>query len=219
MVEPQLNEVEVRVLGALVEKSVTTPEYYPMSLVALVNACNQKSNRDPMTDYDARLVGETLVTLREKGLARTMMGGDSRVPKYRHYFDEMYGLNAAETAILCELMLRGPQTSGELRGRIERFEVSMTLPEVETLLAAMAERPTGPLVVQLPRQAGRRDVRYAHLLAGEPSAEVFADTPRPVSAAAPGNERLQRLEDDLATLREDFAALRAEFAAFRKQFE
>jgi hypothetical protein len=215
MVEPLLNEVEVRVLGALVEKSVTTPEYYPLSLNALVNACNQKSNREPVTAYDSATVGEALSSLREKGLARIIMGGDSRVPKYQHYFEEMYQLTQAEAAILCELMLRGPQSAGELRGRIERFTVTLSLAEAEEVLRGLMTRPE-PLIVQLPRQAGRRDVRYAHLLAGEP---VITEEAEPAAPRAPREDRLAALEEEVQRLRLELDALREELAAFRRQFE
>lgn len=213
--ETMLTAVEVRVLGSLVEKAYTTPENYPLSMNALINACNQKSNRDPVVEYDGRMVNDALESLRGKGLTRIIMGGDSRVPKYRHYFEEFYQLNVPETAVLCELMLRGPQTIGELRGRIERFGVTLGLPEMETLLTGLAARG---MVLLLPLQPGRREARYAHLLAGEP---LIADDelPRAESPRAGTPERLARLEEEVQRLRGELDALRAEFAAFRKQFE
>ena len=215
MVEPQLNEIEVRVLGALVEKSVTTPDNYPLSLNALVNACNQKSNRYPVMELDSATVGQALASLREKALTRIVMGGDSRVPKYQHYFEESYHLTQAEAAILCELMLRGPQTVGELRGHVERFNVSLSLPEAEGVMHGLLTRPE-PLVMQLPRAAGRRDVRFAHLLAGEPSVEEEAE---PAAPRLPRDERLANLEEEVASLRGELDELREEFAVFKRQFE
>jgi len=213
MVQPLLNEIEVRVLGALVEKSITTPDNYPLSLNALVNACNQKSNRDPVTEYDSATIGEALASLRDKALARIIMGGDSRVPKYRHYFEEMYHLSQAEAAVLCELMLRGPQSAGELRGRIERLNATLSLAKADEVIRELMARPE-PLVVQLPRQSGQRDIRYAHLLAGEPVITAETPVPRP-----PREDRLTALETEVQHLRLELDALREELAAFRKQFE
>ncbi|MHB9108267.1 MAG: YceH family protein [Armatimonadota bacterium] len=215
MVEPQLNEIEVRVLSALVEKSVTTPDNYPLSLNALVNACNQKSNRYPVMELDSATVGQALASLRQKGLARIIMGGDSRVPKYQHYFEEAYHLTQAESAILCELMLRGPQTVGELRGRIERFNVTLSLPQAEEVMNGLASRPE-PLVMELPRTAGRREVRFAHLLAGEPSFEEEAE---PAAPRLPRDERLAGLEEEVARLRRELDEFREELADFKRQFE
>jgi len=215
MVEPQLNEVEARVLSALVEKSVTTPDNYPLSLNALVNACNQKSNRYPVMELDSATVGEALVSLRQKGLARIIMGGDSRVPKYQHYFEESYHLTQAESAILCELMLRGAQTAGELRGHVERFNATLSLAEADAVIDGLRKRPE-PLLMELPRTSGRREVRFAHLLAGEPSIEEEAEAaaPRP-----PREERLATLEEEVASLRAEIDELREEFATFKQQFE
>ena len=160
------NESEIRVLSSLVEKAVTTPDNYPLTLNALINACNQKSNRDPMTAYTGQTVGAAIDSLKQRGLIRVIMGGDSRVPKYREYFAEAFSLAPPEAAVLCELMLRGPQTSGELRGRIERFGVEIDVQEVETILGKLMARAE-PLVVKLPLRPGRKEARYAHLLAGQ----------------------------------------------------
>jgi len=214
MIEPQLTFEEARVLGSLVEKSVTTPDNYPLSLNALINACNQKSNRDPIVEFSGQEVGEAISSLKTKGLVRIVMGGDSRVPKYQHYFEETYHLNQAESALLCELLLRGPQTPGELRGRIERFNVTLRQPEVETLLSALQARPD-PLLVELPRQVGRREARVAHLLAGEP---VIPEETEP-TVRAPREDRLSALEAEVQALRGEMVALHEEFAAFRRQFE
>jgi uncharacterized protein YceH (UPF0502 family) len=194
-----LTDTEIRVLGALVEKSVTTPEYYPLTLNALVNACNQKSNRDPVTEYDEEIVLEALEGLRAKSLIHIMREG--RTAKYRQYFADAYETTPAETALLCELMLRGPQTASELRGRAERFGLTLTAEETEALLETLASRE---LVVLLPRQAGRRESRYAHLLAGEPT--ISASDAEPV---LPRADRLRALEEEVSALREEVAALRA----------
>jgi len=214
MVEPTLNQIEVRVLGSLIEKSITTPDNYPLSLNALVNACNQKSNRDPVTEFDGETVGVALASLREKALVHIIMGGDSRVPKYRHYFEEMYHLTRAEAAILCELMLRGPQTAGELRGRIERLNAPLSMAEAEEVIRGLMMHPE-PLIARLPLQQGRRDVRYAHLLAGEPIVSEEAE-PAPRSSR---EDRLIALEDEVQRLRRELNALREDFTEFRRQFE
>ena len=210
-----LSDVEARVLGALVEKAMTTPEYYPMTLNALVNACNQKTNRDPVVEYDSIIVNETLGSLKEKGLVRVMMGGESRVPKYRHYFDEMYDLNEAETAVLDVLLLRGPQTLGELRGRTERLFAFTELSDLDVVMEGLMQR-SEPLVVKLPRLPGHKESRYAHLLSGEP---VIPDADASAEVVHPRSERLQKLEEEVAQLRQDLADLREEFATFKQQFE
>lgn len=205
-----LTESEIRVLAALVEKAVTTPEYYPLTLNALISACNQKSNRDPVVAYDDTTVSIALDSLREKGLIRVLR--DARAAKYQQYFAEAYETSPAETAILGELMLRGPQTAGELRGRIERFEIVLEIDEVETLLNGLRERPDGPLVTLLPRQPGRREQRYAHLLGGEPVIAESAETETPL----PRLDRLQALEAEVAALRAEVEALRDEVATLRE---
>ncbi|MEI6521242.1 MAG: YceH family protein [bacterium] len=203
-----LNETEVRVLASLAEKSVTTPEYYPLTLNALVNACNQKSNREPVVEYQSGIVGDALDSLKERGLVRVRLG-DGRVPKYQHYFEEGYKINSKELAILCELMLRGPQTGGELRTRTERFNENMELSEVDTILQSMASREF-PLVIKLPKQPGRRENRYMHLLAGDPPAEMLAGTDIPESIIRP-SDRIAALEAVVETLRNDLNALREDF--------
>lgn len=208
-----LTDTETRVLAALVEKAVTTPEYYPLTLNALINACNQKSNRDPVVQYDGQTVGSALDSLREKGLVRVMLGGDSRVPKYREYFAEAYELTPAESAVLCELMLRGPQTLGELRGHLERFNRHLTPEEIEATLTGLATRADGALAIRLPRQPGQKDARYAHCLAGEPQ---VTDVPR--EARTSSSDRLGALEEEVRALRQELADLREAFAAFTRQF-
>jgi uncharacterized protein len=221
--EIRLNDVEVRVLGALIEKQVTTPEYYPLTLNALVHACNQISNRDPVVAYDDETVARGLEGLREKRLARVVNTADGRVPKYRHVLNEVVELRAAELAVLCVLLLRGPQTVGELRGRTERLYTFSDLSFVEATLQALAERTDGPLVVKLPRQPGQKEARYAHLLAGPP---VQSEEPARATRAEPArvgghseHERLTQLENEVATLRQELAELRQQFAAFKQQFD
>ena len=163
-----LSAEEVRVVGALVEKQVTTPEYYPLTLNALVNACNQISNRDPVVSYDEQTVARAIDTLRDKGLAREVRTADGRVPKYRHVLDEAIKLSKAEMAVMCVLMLRGPQTVGELRSRTERLYSFSGLQFVEATLEDLAaSEGRRPLVMKLPRASGQKEARYAHLLGGE----------------------------------------------------
>ncbi|HYE15920.1 MAG TPA: YceH family protein [Pyrinomonadaceae bacterium] len=219
-----LNDVEVRVAGSLVEKQVTTPEYYPLTLNALVSACNQISNRDPVVRYDERTVADALETLRSKNLVYVFYGADSRVPKYKHMLREIFGLSPQELAAMCVLMLRGPQTVGEVRGRTGRLYNFADLSEVEATLEALAKREE-PLVVKLPRQPGRKEARYAHTLSGAPPAEEesadegAAREPRAPARAAAGDERVARLEAEVEALRGELAELQRRFDEFRKQFE
>jgi uncharacterized protein YceH (UPF0502 family) len=212
----QLDEAEVRVLGALMEKEIATPEYYPMSLNALVNACNQKSNREPVVSYDEDIVETALGGLREKGLAARISGHDMRVPKHAHRLSEVVNLGRREAAVMCMLMLRGPQTVGELRGRTERLFPFDDLEAVDACLTRLMEWQPDPLVTRLPRQTGYKETRYAHLLSGEPPAQPAA--PGPIvretrdGSVAPLQATVDRLERDV----ED---LKRQFAEFRKQFE
>ena len=173
-----LDAEEVRVLGSLLEKEITTPEYYPLSLNALLNACNQKSNRDPVVHFDEETLDRALYTLREKGLLVSITGAGSRVPKYGHRISEKLNLGRRELALLGELMLRGPQTPGELRSRAERMHAFADLAEVESVLEHMSH-----LVTRLPRRLGEKEARYAHLLSGEPA--ISAPQEEPEAAAAP----------------------------------
>ena len=220
--EALLNSVEVRVLGALIEKEITTPEYYPLTLNSLTTACNQKSNRDPVVSLEEKAVVRALESLREKGLARQVSGVDMRVPKHYHLFDEKMGLTRPHVAALCVLMLRGPQTVGEIRGRSGRLYEFADLEEVERVLVELAERTEGALVVQLARQPGRKESRYAHVLMGEPE-EEDAQTEGPVDAAAlevrAENERIAALEEEVKALRDELADVRSAFAQFKEQFE
>ncbi len=220
--EALLNSVEVRVLGALIEKEITTPEYYPLTLNSLTTACNQKSNRDPVVSLEEKAVVRALESLREKGLARQVSGVDMRVPKHYHLFDEKMGLTRPHVAALCVLMLRGPQTVGEIRGRSGRLYEFADLEEVERVLVELAERTECALVVQLARQPGRKESRYAHVLMGEPE-EEDAQTEGPVDAAAlevrAENERIAALEEQVKALRDELADVRSAFAQFKEQFE
>ena len=218
-----LNGVEIRVLGALIEKQITTPDYYPLTLNALTAACNQKSNRHPVVEFDEKAVARTLEELRDKGLARMVSGAEMRVPKYYHLFTEKLGLAAAEVAALCVLMLRGPQTVGEIRGRTGRMHEFAGLDEVESTLQTLMDRETGPLVVQLPRQPGRKESRYAHLLAGEPEIPEEEEGEPHLEQATlevrAENERIARLEAETGELRQELEALKEAFARFTSQFE
>jgi len=203
----QLTAVQARVLGSLIEKEVTTPEYYPLSLNALLNAANQRNNREPVMNLGEDEVREALGGLEENGLAGQART-DSRVAKYEHRIGEAFNLSRAETALLCVLILRGPQTPGELRGRTERMyrfeEIGDVLSGLERL-----ERREPALVRVLPRQAGAREVRYAHLLSGEVTLPpAAAPAPAARETDAPQEERIARLEADLAELREQVRALR-----------
>jgi uncharacterized protein YceH (UPF0502 family) len=207
--------VEARVVGALVEKAVTTPDYYPLSLNALVNACNQTSNRDPVTAYEQAAVTRALESLRDKKLAFVFEGAASRVTKYGHKFAETLGLSGPEVAVLCVLLLRGPQTVGEIRGRTGRLHEFAALGEVESTLQTLAARAPQPLVVRLPRQTGFKESRYAHLLSGPPAAAP-AETPPAEPAGAADGDRVGRLEQEVAGLRRELAELKAQLAEFRR---
>ena len=215
---PILSTVEARVLGALIEKELTTPEYYPLSLNALVNACNQKSNRDPLMNLDEESVKQALQRLQKECLAGPADNMVSRVAKYEHRLQEAYNFTRHETAILCELLLRGPQTPGELRSRADRMHKFEDLGVVHTTLQRLMKREP-PLAALLPRQPGTKEARYAQLL----SEDVEARKPEPESEAAvpavSGGDRIARLENQVSELQNEVADLKQQFAAFRKQFE
>lgn len=213
--EIELNPIEARVLGSLLEKSMTTPDYYPLTLRALTTACNQKSNRNPVMELDEADVVRAVDSLREKRLVVESPSG--RVMKYAEIFVNAHNLIPAEAAVLTVLLLRGPQTLGELRTRTERAHAFASLDEVEQVLADLAE--TG-MVVKLPRQPGQKERRYAHLFSGEPEMEAAAPAPEPARLVVQAeNERLAALEAELAAVRDELAALRREFDLFRKEFE
>lgn len=214
----QLDDVEARVLGCLIEKEMATPEYYPLSLNALTNACNQKSNRDPLMTLGEGDVVQALERLRFKQLAVVAADG-GRVAKYRHLMAERLQLVPEELAILAELLLRGPQTVGELRNRGERMHPFDSLEAVETVLRELMERDL-PLVALLPRQPGRKEGRYAQLLSPLPVSAVDNDSVAPPVSALNGSaERISLLEEEVAALRGEVAELRCLIEEFRRQFE
>jgi len=210
-----LSESEVRVLGSLVEKDITTPDYYPLSLNALVNACNQKNNRDPVMSLDENAVRDALDCLQERRMAGPAGGADSRVTKYEHRLQEVFNFTRPEIALIGVLLLRGPQTPGELRGRAERMHRFEALDDVQSTLQRLMQREP-PLVKMLPRQAGTKEARYAHLFAGD--VEGF-EAPA-VAAAAPHNaDRVARLEEEVGELRRELNELKDQVERFRRQFE
>jgi uncharacterized protein len=204
-----LDPVEVRVLGALLEKEITTPEYYPLTLNALVNACNQKSNREPVVSYDDEIVEQALALLRDKRLAFQLTGAGMRVPKFGHRIVEVLNLGRRELAILCELMVRGPQTVGELRNRSERMHRFDDLEGVETCLRNLAERPDQALVKQLERQPGTKEPRWAHLLSGD-----VVETMHSTDTASTRTDRVATLESEVRELRERLEALERQWKEF-----
>ncbi|MBM0103548.1 DUF480 domain-containing protein [Steroidobacter sp. S1-65] len=215
-----LSALEARLIGSLIEKAITTPDQYPLSLNALVNACNQKSNREPVLSLDERTVQESVEGLVKKHLVLEKSGFGSRVPKYQHRFCNTgfgsFEFTPVQTAVICELLLRGPQTPGELRSRVPRMAQLHDASEIETALEDLATRPDGPFVKQLPREPGRRDSRYAHLFSGE---EEIPVTPAEARAESPPNQpsthspslqaRVLHLEEQVAALRQELAALRS----------
>lgn len=226
-----LSAPEVRVLGCLLEKEATTPEYYPLTLNALVAACNQRNNRDPLVDYDEKTVARAIEDLREKHLVLRIDLAGSRVPKYGHQVRERFPLDQAQRALLCTLLLRGAQTVGELRGRTERLYPFRDLEQTEEVLQTLLTYDPEPLAVALPRVSGRKEIRYAHRLAGDPAPEEVPSAagprPEPAMLEVQGeNQRLGALAAEVETLRAEMTALRAEVAAqreaweaFRRQFE
>ena len=214
-----LNEMEARVLGALVEKEITTPDYYPLSLNSLVNACNQKSNRDPVMNLDEDSVRDALRTLHDNSLARSVSAADSRVTKYEHRLQEAFNFDRREAALFCELLLRGPQTPGELRMRAERMHQFDDLSEAQSALQRLMNREP-PLVKVLARQPGTKESRYIHLLSGD-AKPVSSTAGREVPAALEREKMdgFSRLSSEMDELRRDMADLKQQFAAFRKQFE
>lgn len=202
-----LNAAQARVLGALIEKEITTPDYYPLSLNALVNACNQRSNREPVMNLSEDEVRDALNGLQEQRLAGPARDADSRVTKYEHWLGEAFNFSRAETALLCVLLLRGPQTPGELRGRTERMHKFEEIGDVLGGLQKLMEREP-PLVAVLPRQPGTKEARYTHLLSGEVAGalEEAVQSPKPADPAM--DERIAQLELALAEVRSEVAALR-----------
>jgi uncharacterized protein YceH (UPF0502 family) len=216
--ELSLTEAEGRVLGSLIEKDITTPEYYPLSLNALVNACNQKSNRDPVMQLDEDAIRDAISGLQQQRMAGPAGGADSRVTKFEHRLQEVFNFTRPEIAVLCVLLLRGPQTPGELRGRTERLHPFAALDDVQSALQKLMQRAP-PLVKVLPRQPGTKESRWVHLLAGD---VVVPESPH---LAATGDrpsvdgDRVTRLEEEVAELRREVGGLKDQLERFRKQFE
>ena len=215
-----LNDDEVRVLGCMIEKELSTPDYYPLSLNALTNACNQKSNRDPLLSLEETDVVRAVDSLRFNQLVVLSSDG-GRVPKYRHILSERMRLSPPELAVLGELLLRGPQTLGELRGRTERMHSFTDIAAVDSVLEELMAR-TPPLLTRLPRQPGRKEPRYAHLFAGEPVQSDVEHSSYPEMAqekVLAGNERMLKLEEQVTSLTEEVAELRRMITDLKEQLE
>lgn len=212
-----LTDIEARVLGALAEKESTTPDYYPLSLNALVNACNQKSNRDPVMNLDEDAVRDALNSLNAKNLAGAVSGAESRVTKYEHRLQEVFNFTRGEAAVICALLLRGPQTPGELRGHSERIYQFSELSDVQSTLQRLMQREPA-LVRVLPRQPGTKEARYMHLFCGD----AAPASPEPTSTqtgSSLADDRVTRLETVVESLQAELAEVKAQLATFRKQFE
>jgi hypothetical protein len=213
----RLTETEARVLGALIEKEITTPDYYPLSLNALVNACNQKNNRDPVMSLTEGDVRSALDGLQSRRLAGPARGADSRVTKYEHRIQEVFNFTRPETAVLCILLLRGPQTPGELRGRSERMFQFEHLDDVQSALQRLMEREP-PLAAVLPRQPGTKESRYMHLFCGDVEQQPVQES-RSVSHTSSDGQRIAQLEEEVGRLGSELQAMKEQLAQFRKQFE
>lgn len=213
-----LTDDEIRVLGCLMEKEMATPDYYPLSLNALTNACNQKSNRNPVVSYDQETVVYALNGLQERNLARQSNIG--RVPKYEQVFSKDLNLLPREKAIICILLVRGPQTIGEIRSRTERMYAFQNIDEVQETISNLEN--TGGLLSKLPRQPGRKESRYAHLLSGEPQETIIKIAPRPEAATVivrKEHKRIEELEEQIDKLRWELQTLQLEFVNFKSQFD
>src|SRR5579863_4140813 len=217
--EIRLTEIEARVLGALIEKEITTPEYYPLSLNALVNACNQKSNREPVMTLREDAVRHAVRSLSDQALVRSA-GGDSRVAKYEHRLNELFNFHRHEIAVLCVLLLRGPQTPGELRTRAERMYAFEDLESIHAALNLLMRRDP-PVAKILPREPGTKESRYMHLFSGDALPAALSNAERAVAASPshPDSERIQILERQVSELKSELLALREQFADFQRQFQ
>jgi uncharacterized protein YceH (UPF0502 family) len=213
---PPLTDVEVRILGSLLEKEVTTPDNYPLTLSALAAACNQASNREPVMRLDEDAVTQAVVALRRRGLLRSMQPAGSRVTKFNHLLADALALEARELAVLGVLMLRGAQTPGELHARTARLAEFADIADLEATLDALIAREPDALVVRHPRRPGQKEVRYGHLLGGEPRSPDVGAVPDP---PAGDDDRVAALERTVDALRAELSALRAELAEFRAQFQ
>lgn len=216
---PRLDAEELRVLGCLVEKERATPDYYPMTLNGLIAGCNQKSSRHPVVSFSETTVSEAVSRLQDKHLTHRITSSESRVPRYRHVFPEAYALTNQQTAALCVLMLRGPQTSGEIRQRTGRIYEFESLADVEDTLESLLVKKPRELVGRLPRRPGEKESRWVHLLGDEPE-EALAEAHQETAAApAPRESRSDKIEAELAELRREVAELRADLARLRADLE
>ncbi|MBL8148916.1 MAG: YceH family protein [Blastocatellia bacterium] len=214
-----LTKEELRVVGSLIEKELSTPDYYPMTLNALTNACNQLTNRDPVVTYDEKIILAALDSLKQKKLARVIIGSESRVPKYEETLGQYFGLAVQEMAILCVLILRGEQTAGELRARTNRLYEFANIEEVELTLESLIDRDSDPLIAPLPRQPGMKETRYAHLLAGEVEPATETSNPVQIVQTTEKSERIAVLEAKVEVLQKEIAQLKEAFTEFKKQFD
>jgi len=215
--EAMLSEAEVRILGCLIEKEMTTPDHYPLSLNALINACNQKSNRNPVTAFDEATVEKGLDSLQVKGFTQVTHAAGSRVPKYLHTFLDKFDLSGQELAVLCELMLRGPQTMGELRAHAERISAIENLETIARILQTLMDQVPS-LVVRLEREPGRKERRYMHLLSGEPVAgntEPSPSSEEKLLNAYAAADRISKLEEELRLVREELEGIKKLFTEFK----
>ena len=216
-----LNEVEIRILGCLIEKQLTTPDYYPLTLNSLIAACNQKSNREPVMNLSESQVQDALSSLQDKYLVREKMLPGSRTPKYEHKLSgtltQEFDFNINQLAVLSILFVRGPQTVGEIKGRTQRMADFLDLDQVEACLQELQNHAKGPFVKALPRQPGRREIRYGHVFGGEVQTAEIADTQEFVASAAPESvSELQAVKAELAQLREEFENFKNSIKLFRK---
>lgn len=219
---PELTPEELRVLGCLIEKQFLTPDVYPLTLNSLVNACNQKTSREPVTYYDDITVDAVLVMLQGRGLCAKISGADHRVPKFKELLGEKTGLRVSEISVLCVMMLRGPQTLAELKERTNRIHVFADLDDVESTCEKLMVRAPQPLVVKLPRQLGQKELRYMHLLGGPVNVDELPTTPHAAVHAAvpaPREDRIANLESEVAALKDAVVRLEQQLAEFRRQFE
>ncbi|MGE3465393.1 MAG: YceH family protein [Pyrinomonadaceae bacterium] len=214
----QLTETEARIIGSLVEKQLTTPEYYPLTMNALVNACNQKNNRDPVVSFSESTVSSAIEGLRDRNIVYVYYGSTSRVPKYKHMLPTYFELEPAEVAVMAVMLLRGPQTLGELRTRTERMHGFSSLGEVQETLDGLMRRED-PLVAKLPVLAGQKEARFAHLLSGEIDMDALAAHVAAPRRSSGDPERMEKLEAEVTALRGEIDELKATFEEFRKQFE
>ena len=212
-----LTDVDVRILGSLIEKEITTPDYYPLTLNALVTACNQVSNRDPVVAYDESTVMEAIERLRKKNLVHQIKRSDSRVVKFRHVMAEEMNFDSRQLAVMCVLMLRGPQTAGEVRTRANRLHEFASLEDAEAAIESLMGRQPVPPVVRLARLPGQKEVRYAHTLSGEAVTDSTPDLQAPYEDSM--TARVEALERDLTLLRGELTTLRGQVESLVKQFE